>query len=255
MKKNYYEILGVSKDSAKDYIKRAYHLLAHQYHPDKEDGNEKRFKEINEAYLVLSDDESRNKYDKEITNGQGYNTNDIKEDQSNEIILEEEQKKFLEMMISWVNNTQMRPDRRKDILERISKLNGKPTTKREMKEFVIHTHNVSMGLSFTIEEVGKLMDLNNKRRDEKEKMQKCGCFDKYQLVIKKIDKYKKLIINSDEFSKKLKLTEDQTNKLIELQNNADILQKEMQKCGCLDNYKIADENVENYIKQLKTYST
>lgn len=85
MKKDYYDILGVPQDSSKEYIKRAYRLLAHQYHPDKEDGSEKRFKEINEAYLVLSDDQSRKEYDenynKNKTNSSNYNEEKPKEDE------------------------------------------------------------------------------------------------------------------------------------------------------------------------------
>lgn len=59
---NYYDILGVKKDSTIDEIKKAYRNLAKQYHPDK-GGNEERFKKINEAYETLSDQEKRNQYD------------------------------------------------------------------------------------------------------------------------------------------------------------------------------------------------
>jgi len=61
-KKNYYEILGVSKSASKDVIKDAYRKLALQYHPDrnKSPGAEEKFKEISEAYAVLSDDGKRN---------------------------------------------------------------------------------------------------------------------------------------------------------------------------------------------------
>jgi len=60
--KNYYQILGVSKEAPKDEIKKAYRKLAHKYHPDK-GGDEKKFKEINEAYQILSDEKKRNQYD------------------------------------------------------------------------------------------------------------------------------------------------------------------------------------------------
>lgn len=63
MAKNYYEILGVEKGASDDEIKKAYRKLAHQHHPDKQGGDEAKFKEINEAYQVLSDKEKRSQYD------------------------------------------------------------------------------------------------------------------------------------------------------------------------------------------------
>lgn len=61
--KNYYDILGVNKKASKDEIKKAFRTLAHKYHPDKKGGNADKFKEINEAYTVLSDDQKRSQYD------------------------------------------------------------------------------------------------------------------------------------------------------------------------------------------------
>lgn len=63
MKQDYYEILGVNKGASKDEIKKAFYKLAHKYHPDKKGGNEAKFKEVNQAYQVLSDDDKRSKYD------------------------------------------------------------------------------------------------------------------------------------------------------------------------------------------------
>jgi molecular chaperone DnaJ len=63
MAKDYYKILGINKDASKEAIKRAYRELAQKYHPDKAGGDEKKFKEINEAYQVLSDDKKRAQYD------------------------------------------------------------------------------------------------------------------------------------------------------------------------------------------------
>lgn len=63
MADNYYDILGISKSATDDEIKKAYRKLAHKYHPDKQGGNEKKFKEINEAYQVLSDKTKRQQYD------------------------------------------------------------------------------------------------------------------------------------------------------------------------------------------------
>ncbi len=60
--KNYYDVLGVSQKASKEEIKKAYYKLAHQHHPDK-GGKEKKFKEINEAYQVLSDNKKRSQYD------------------------------------------------------------------------------------------------------------------------------------------------------------------------------------------------
>jgi len=63
MPKNYYETLGVEKNASRDEVKKAFHKMAHKYHPDKNNGDDKKFKEVNEAYQVLSDDQKRSRYD------------------------------------------------------------------------------------------------------------------------------------------------------------------------------------------------
>ncbi len=66
-KRDYYEVLGVQKNAGEDEIKKAYRSLAKKYHPDMNPGDkdaEMKFKEVNEAYAVLSDSEKRSKYDR-----------------------------------------------------------------------------------------------------------------------------------------------------------------------------------------------
>src|SRR5271170_7014382 len=65
MAKNYYEVLGIGKTASAEQIKGAYRELAMKYHPDrnKDKNAEEKFKEINEAYAVLSDPEKRKQYD------------------------------------------------------------------------------------------------------------------------------------------------------------------------------------------------
>ena len=64
MSRDYYAVLGVDRTASAEDIKRAYRKLAHQHHPDKTSGDAEKFKEINEAYQVLSDTEKRARYDR-----------------------------------------------------------------------------------------------------------------------------------------------------------------------------------------------
>ena len=63
MAKDYYNILGVSRTASADELKKAYRKKAHELHPDKAGGDEAKFKELNEAYQVLSNQEKRGQYD------------------------------------------------------------------------------------------------------------------------------------------------------------------------------------------------
>jgi DnaJ-class molecular chaperone len=83
---DYYEILGLNKTATNDEIKKAYRKLAMKYHPDKNPNNkeaEQKFKEISEAYGILSDEEKRKIYDKygkeglEHNGGMNFNPDDI----------------------------------------------------------------------------------------------------------------------------------------------------------------------------------
>lgn len=62
-KRDYYEVLGVDKNASADEIKKAFRKAAVKYHPDKQGGDEAKFKEVNEAYEVLKDQQKRQRYD------------------------------------------------------------------------------------------------------------------------------------------------------------------------------------------------
>ena len=64
MPKDYYKILGVERNASEEDIKKAYRKLAHQYHPDKQGGDEAKFKEVSEAYQTLSNKDKRSQYDR-----------------------------------------------------------------------------------------------------------------------------------------------------------------------------------------------
>ncbi|MCF7926065.1 MAG: molecular chaperone DnaJ [Candidatus Izimaplasma sp.] len=78
-KRDYYDVLGISKDASDTEIKKAYRKLAKKYHPDvsTEENSEAKFKEVQEAYEVLSDSQKRSKYDQfghQANNGAGFDT-------------------------------------------------------------------------------------------------------------------------------------------------------------------------------------
>src|SRR3989304_5696485 len=88
-KRDYYEVLEVGRSASPEELRRAYRRLAKQYHPDvnKDPGGEERFKEINEAYAVLSDGQRRAAYDrfghaglKDIPTDFGFGFSDIFEE-------------------------------------------------------------------------------------------------------------------------------------------------------------------------------
>ena len=67
MEEDYYEILGVARDADAETIKKAFRKLALEFHPDRNQGDkesEEKFKKINEAYQILSDDQKRRMYDR-----------------------------------------------------------------------------------------------------------------------------------------------------------------------------------------------
>ncbi len=75
MPKDYYKILGIDRAASQDEVKSAFRRLAHKHHPDKAGGDESKFKEINEAYSILSDPEKRRRYDTFGSAGDGPHGN------------------------------------------------------------------------------------------------------------------------------------------------------------------------------------
>src|SRR5262245_50289214 len=77
MPRDYYEVLGVKRDASEDDIKKAYRSLARKYHPDRNPGDkeaERNFKEVQDAYDVLSDKKKRSQYDQFGFSGPGGET-------------------------------------------------------------------------------------------------------------------------------------------------------------------------------------
>ena len=68
----YYDILQIDKNATTNDIKKSYRKLALQYHPDKNNGDDRRFKEISEAYEVLTNNNKRSQYDYNISHGVNY---------------------------------------------------------------------------------------------------------------------------------------------------------------------------------------
>lgn len=90
--KNYYEVLGISKTASADEIKKAYRNLAFKYHPDRNSGDkvaEEKFKEINEAYDVLSDEKKRADYDSFGTSNPHYSGTNNSYNRNNDFTNEE----------------------------------------------------------------------------------------------------------------------------------------------------------------------
>ena len=90
--KNYYEVLGISKTASSDEIKKAYRNLAFKYHPDRNSGDkaaEEKFKEINEAYDVLSDEKKRADYDSFGTSNSHYSGTNNSYNRNNDFTNEE----------------------------------------------------------------------------------------------------------------------------------------------------------------------
>lgn len=82
--KDYYKILDIQVTATKDEIKKAFRTLAKKYHPDKNKDDEnalRKFQDINEAYQVLSDEDSRKEYDKKLSN---FNQNNNKKTSNND---------------------------------------------------------------------------------------------------------------------------------------------------------------------------
>ena len=78
--KSFYEILGVDRNASKEHIKKEFRKLSLKYHPDKRNGDEDKFKQINEAYQILSDDDKRRQYDNSYSNrntGNNSNSNNV----------------------------------------------------------------------------------------------------------------------------------------------------------------------------------
>ncbi len=127
-KKDYYEVLGVSKNASDEEIKRAFRVLAKKYHPDvnKEPGAAEKFKEIGEAYQVLSDKNKRAQYDQfgfsAFENGgasQGFDMGDIDLDDILSSIFGSNFSRGFDFSSSFGGRSKSRPQRGEDLLMKI----------------------------------------------------------------------------------------------------------------------------------------
>lgn len=105
-KKDYYKILGLDKKATKDEIKKAYKKLALKYHPDRNNGDESKFKEITEAYETLSDSQKRHEYDN--PQFQIINDSDLFRDNFPDIINQFHRMNMMNNMSSFTFNTYQR---------------------------------------------------------------------------------------------------------------------------------------------------
>ncbi len=147
---DYYEILGITKSASQDEIKKAFHKLAHKYHPDK-GGDEKKFKEINEAYQVLSNTEKRAQYDQYGKVFEGANANGGQGPFGGG-----------DFNWAWQNGAQnIDPEDLGDIFENLFNFGGaRRTSKKDIKKGKDIQIDIEIGLEETLKTINKKITLS-----------------------------------------------------------------------------------------------
>ena len=122
-KRDYYEVLGLSKGASAAEIKKAYRKLSKQYHPDinKEEGAEEKFKEITEAYEVLSDDNKKAQYDQFML----LSVMEVKEASAEQEALVEDSKDSLVDLMIWEISSQVSLEEAVDVVILMHLVKGK----------------------------------------------------------------------------------------------------------------------------------
>tara|TARA_B100001063_G_C16371530_1_gene360999 strand:- start:91 stop:564 length:474 start_codon:yes stop_codon:yes gene_type:complete len=143
--KDYYKILEVDRDCETEEIKKSYKKLALKYHPDKNNGDDTKFKEISEAYEVLSDNNRRSQYDYNFSHDINFSTFGHQFMKPDDLFKQIFQNSDLDMMASFMNDDNISSNSfTKSVSSSVTIQNGKK---------IVKTTTVENGITTTEEKI------------------------------------------------------------------------------------------------------